>query len=223
MITKLIKSFFLFIFLTVNVLAEDDSATIYYEKYHKKNINPAIIGIVERVVGPGYVLRKSKGNKATAALGIRLFEGDIIGSKVGRIQVRFKDGTFVELSENSEFQVDRLRYYKQKDDESVFRFIKGLVRIVSPNVIQKELYSVKTKTAILRVKENSEFYMLQTSDYTDLQVGVVRGQLDLFSSITNQTKTITQKLAAYLKPEGQITDTVMFDAPEANKLKEKVR
>jgi hypothetical protein len=212
-----------------------------HELRHIKGVNKAVIGIVERMSGPSFLLRggKSAGGGTGISLGMRLFETDRIrtgaidGTDRSRLHVRFKDGTYVEVGEESSFEAERIRFKppnplpvaKRSDqfDETVFRFLYGLVRITAPDIHALEYFTVKTANAIIRVTGPAELYIIQLVNDRDLTVRVARGKVEVMNAVTNETMSVPEGTAAYVRVSGLVTNAGPFTQEQIDFLKSRTR
>lgn len=189
---------------------------------HSKLENNAVIGIVEKITGTCFIQRARKDKQAPLAIGFRLFENDTVLADKGKIHVRYKDRTYAELAEESALQIERLRLQYDQKDETVLRFLYGVIRFVVPKK-QETLFTVKTANVVVQVLEDSEFYILQPKEIRDLTVGVFRGKVRIMSEVTNNAMEISAGNAAYLKISGLASSVGTFRSDQIEFLKSRTR
>ena len=199
------------------------------ELTHAKGPNKAVVGIVEGIQGVSYIQRAKKGGRTDAILGMRLFEGDRVTSDKSRIHVRYKDGTYVELGDDSSLEVERVRFKSanllpentpsNQYDESVFRFSQGVVRISAADVHSLTQFTIKTTNAILKVTGPSDFYMVQLPNERELTVRVVRGKVEVFNVVTNEKMAVPPGTGAFIKVSGLVTHAGAFTTEQFDFLK----
>jgi len=187
------------------------------EAKHSKGVNEAVVGIVERILQGGHVQRGRGGSKTSASLGLRVYEGDKFLTDKNRIHVRYKDGTYVEIGEESSFELERMRFkpanplpnHKASNqyDETVFRFLYGVVRITAPDVDLLEHFVLKTANAVVTATGPVDFFIIQLMNERDMTIRVARGKVVLMNSITNESMEVSEGTGAYLKVTGVINKT----------------
>lgn len=203
------------------------------ELKHRKGKNPAIIGIVERILGVSHVQRGGKGGRTDSTLGMRIYENDKVSTVRSRAHLRLKDGTYLEMGEDSAFIVERLRFKpasrfpqiksSNQFDESVFRFVQGIVRLNAPDIHSLEQYTVKTSNALIKVTGPADFYLVQLPDVRDLTVKVMSGKVEVMNIITNEKLTIDPGTSAYVKVSGLVAGAGRIDEEQLNFLKSRTR
>lgn len=203
------------------------------ELNHRKGENKAVVGIVERLFATAHVQRGGKGQRSDLALGMRIFEDDRVSTERSRTHIRYKDGTYVELGEDTVFDIDRMRFKPANPlpqsklsveyDESVFRFVQGVARIAAGDVHPLNQFTVKTSNAIIKVVGPADFYLIQLEGDRDLTVKVARGKLELMNAVTNEKVTVEPGTGAYVKVSGLVTNAGQFTSDQLNFLKSRTR
>jgi hypothetical protein len=201
-----------------------------HELTHQKGANKAVIGIVEKMTGSSEVQRSGTSG---VSLGERIFEKDRLITKRSRLHTRFKDGTYVEMGEESSFEVERVRFKSpnvlpadkgaDQFDESVFRFLYGIARVTAANVHPLQYFTVKTVNAILRVTGPADFYLIQLVNERDLTVRVAKGKVRLMNIVTNEQMDVPEGSAAYIKVSGAVTGGGSFTEDQLEFLKSRTR
>jgi hypothetical protein len=222
------------IFLPIAAAAIDYHVPTRYELRHPKSVNKSVIGIVEKMLGPCFVIRGGKGGKVGISLGLRTYENDkVITADRSRLHVRYKDGTYVELGAESGFEVERVRFkplnplpaYAPSDnfDESVFRFEHGIARVTAPDVHPLEYFTIKTANAIIRVTGPADFYLIQLLNDRDLTIRVSRGKVETMNAITNEKLQVPENQGAYVKVSGVVSSAGHFTQDQLDFLKSRTR
>ncbi len=204
------------------------------ELRHVKTKNEAVIGIVEKMTGPCYVIRGGHGGKSGISIGLRVFEKDGLATDdVSRMHIRYKDGTYVEIGSGSEFQVERIRFNspnllpanRPEDhfDESVFRFESGLVRITAPEIHPLERFTIRARSAIIQVTGPADFYLIQLEKDRDLTVRVTKGKVSLMNTLTNESMAVPERMGAYQKVSGVVSTAGAFTEEQLTFLKSRTR
>lgn len=220
-------------FVEKNKLRRYGEAPVRLEKRHFRGQNKAVIGIVEKMTGPGHVGRGGNG-RTSISIGLRVFEFDkLITEDQSRMHVRYKDGTYVELGASSQFQVERIRFKAQnllpankpedQFDESVFRFVQGIVRVTAPDIHALEHFVVKTPGAVVKVTGPSDFYLVQLPGDRELTVRVAKGKVELMNTITNELMPVPQGTGAYQKVSGVVSGAGPFTEEQVSFLKSRTR
>ena len=169
------------------------------------------------------MVRATRKSETPLAIGFRVFENDTLLTHNGKLHVRYKDGTFIELSDESAIRAERIRYRYDRHDEIVFRFLRGVLRVVSPKQEATKFYTVKTSHATAQVSANSEFFLLQPHEDRDLTVGVLKGKVELMSEVTNNFIEVTAGTAAVVKLSGLVSSVGSFRASQVQHLRDRTR
>lgn len=179
-----------------------------------------IAGVVERRAGAVFAVRVTGHGRAVLDMGEKIHDGDRILTETGKVHVRFRDGTFAELGENSTMTVERVFQRKKapleghiilnREDESVYRFENGLLRMTPVEIGAFQAYTVKTDVAVIEVQEPSDFIIAHmtksdsdgeiTNDQYDLRV--LSGKVTFMNIVTNETQELKAGFSAIFKPNG---------------------
>lgn len=238
------------IFLAFSGRADDDltlgrsvmPTPSHLEAKHRKTENQAVIGIVEKISGPCFVIRGGHGGRIGISIGLRVFESDhLVTDETSRLHVRYKDGTYVEMGSVGEFEVERLRFKapnpypanKAADnfDESVFRFHHGVMRVTAPDVHSHERFLIKTTNAVLKVSGPADFYLIQVKNDDDtsavndkdLTIRVSRGSVEMMNTVTNEVMTVSEGSGALVRVTGSVTKGGPFTSEQLTFLKSRTR
>ncbi len=116
------------------------------------------------------------------AKGAAVFEGDLINTGAGRIQLRFSDGGFLSLQPQTQFKLEKYHYAGKAGgaDQGVFHLVKGGMRTITGLIGKNERkhYQVHTKVATIGVRGTE--YSLNFD--SGLQGSVASGQIDVCNS-----------------------------------------
>ncbi|MGE4231918.1 MAG: hypothetical protein AB7F43_01190 [Bacteriovoracia bacterium] len=195
----------------------------FYDGIHKQKENSATIGIIEKVKGQAKVRRGRSGSTASVAIGLRIYENDTIFTEKGRIHVRFKDGTYVEVGEDSKFEVERVRLFFDDKNDSVYRFDGGYIRFV---ILENKFLArtiVKSLFATVKVEQGSEFYFVQPADAKDLSLAMIKGKAVVFSTITNEEFALVSPFSAQLRISGLIHKQTEITTEQKNYLRARTK
>lgn len=139
---------------------------------------PVPAGKVEFAIGSPTAAGKD--NRARPLTrGAAVYEGDLINTGAGRVQLRFTDGGFMSLQPQTQFKVEEYRFQGHADgsEKGVFNLVKGGMRTITGLIGKKEAknYRVHTKVATIGVRGTE--YSLQMD--LNLQGSVAAGQIDV--------------------------------------------
>lgn len=212
----------------------EEQRSTRHEAHHYRGSNNAVIGIVEKMSGPCFVVRGGRGGKVSISIGLRVFENNrLVTDPMSRLHVRYKDGTYAELGSDTSFEIERLRFKppnplpsnKAGDqfDESIFRFNHGLMRVTAPEVHVLERFMIKTTHGLIRVTGPADFYLIQLEGDRDLVIRVAKGKVELISTYTNEVMPVPQGTGATLKLTGVITKAGTFTEEQLKFLKSRTR
>jgi hypothetical protein len=231
----------LFLTLALPALGDEDPtkerdyfAPTHHELKHVETTNGAVIAIVEKMTGPCYVIHGGHGGKVGIAIGLRVFEKDIlITDEMSRLHVRYKDGTYVELGASTQYQAHRVRFKPQnllpsntaqdELEESYFVFDHGIARITAPDVNSLERFSIRTPSSMVKISGPADFYIVQLEGDRDLTVRVAKGKVEAMNMVTNEVMQVKERMGAFVKVSGAVTSAGQFTDEQLNFLKSRTR
>ena len=142
-------------------------------------------------------------------LGLEIFEEDVLSTENGRLHVRLKDETVLEIAEKSAFRIERVRPEDFEGGEIALEFIKGILRVTATKFRPGERFSVQTSNGVLRLTGPADFYLIQFPGKKDFVLHVLEGEAEFMTVLTNDRITLGQgtgaelKLSGVVKPLGQ--------------------
>ena len=105
------------------------------------------------------VIVDAKGAQKPAQRGDDLLSGEMLDSKDGLVQLRFRDGASMSLQPATQFRVDDYRFREvdgkaSAEDKGFFTLVKGGLRTATGLVgkEKKEQYQVKTTVAVIGIR-----------------------------------------------------------------------
>lgn len=180
----------------------------------RRQPNGSVIAVVEKVSGATYIQHRGR-TKAAVVVSERVFEGDEFTTRQGRIHLRCKDGSYLEVGENTHFQIERLRFKPGKGlptsdqfaqfDEAVIWFESGIIRLTAPDIHPHSRFVVRNTTAIIRLNEPSDLYFIQPTDDPRLAVKVLRGSIQFTNIVTNDQVELKNQQSALLQRSGFVS------------------
>lgn len=141
----------------------------------------AAAGRVEFAIGSP--MAAGRDNRARPlAKGAAIYEGDLISTGAGRVQLRFSDGGFMSLQPQTQFKVEQYRYAGKQDgtERGIFNLVKGGMRTITGLIGKKENknYRVHTKVATIGVRGTEYSLSMDAA----LHGSVASGQIDVCSA-----------------------------------------
>lgn len=86
----------------------------------------------------------------------KIYSGDLLETRKGRIQIKFLDGAFMSVQPNSRFQIEDYNYANQSDgsEKAVYNLFKGGMRAFTGAIGKKhpDAYKVKTPVATIGIR-----------------------------------------------------------------------
>lgn len=142
---------------------------------------PAPAGRVEFAIGSPTATGPDKRARPLAR-GASVFEGDLVHTGAGRVQLRFTDGGFMSLQPQTQFKVEQYRYAGKADgtEKGIFNLVKGGMRTITGLIGKNDNknYRVHTKVATIGVRGTE--YSLNLDG--GLHGSVASGQIDVCSA-----------------------------------------
>lgn len=196
--------------------------------------NKAVIGIVEKMSGPGFVSRQGHSARTSISMGLRVFEAERLSTdETSRMHIRYKDGTYLEMGGSTEVEVERMRFKapnllptnKASDafDEVILRFYHGILRITASEVHALEHFVIKTPAAIVEVSGPADFYLVQLEGDRELSVRVAKGTVKLMNLVTNEAMPVPAGTGAYQKVSGLVNPSGKLTEEQLSFLKSRTR
>lgn len=195
-----------------------------HEKKHIPKPYNAVVGIIEKIKGKAQVQRG--GRIIPASIGLRLFEKDVLETMVGRFHIRFNDGAYMELSDHTKLEIERLRLNSKSKTDVIFDLREGSVRLLTLKASHKQ-FIIHTMSSIIRIPKNqagSEVYLVQSTDkLKELSFAVIQGAATVISVITNASLDLKPYSGAQVKITGLVKQTSSLSQDQIDYLRSQTR
>lgn len=95
----------------------------------------------------------ASGNSRAAARGQPILAGETVSTGNGRLQMRMKDGGFIQVQPNTRFRIDEYHYQGSEDgaERSFFNLLKGGIRFVTGAIGHRNKQNFRIATAVATI------------------------------------------------------------------------
>ncbi len=141
------------------------------------------------------VATDTAGTQRSLGRGDDVFAGDNLRTPVNsRLQVSFKDGAYISLQPNSEYEIEEYKYAGQPDgsESAVYRLLKGGVRAVTGLIGKEnpEAYKVKTAVATIGIRGTGHNTRICQGDCPGKDDGLYHSTWEGITYVANNAETV---------------------------------